>query len=120
MKMYTCKKCLDCVFIFLGSTLLFVSSCSLPDFELEEKMSHRIRAVQDDKTITLLIDDKKVLSYHLAVHDVPEGVDLLYRRSGFIHPIWSPGGKVLTINGRQCIISVYLIEGIRVIVLQEL
>ena len=26
----------------------------------------------------------------------PEGVDSAYQRSGFIHPLWSPGGEVLT------------------------
>ena len=26
----------------------------------------------------------------------PEGIDPLYKRSAYIHPLWSPGGEVLT------------------------
>lgn len=37
-----------------------------------------------------------VLSYNHATTIPAEGVDLIYRRSGYIHPLWSPGGEVLT------------------------
>lgn len=59
-------------------------------------MKHQIRTVQDDKTITIVIGGDKVLSYQYAVQEVPAGVDPLYRRSGFIHPLYSPAGQVLT------------------------
>ncbi|MCU0355804.1 MAG: PmoA family protein, partial [Cytophagales bacterium] len=39
---------------------------------------------------------RHVLQYNHAVADVPPGVDSLYRRSGYIHPLWSPSGEVLT------------------------
>lgn len=39
---------------------------------------------------------KPVLFYQAAVKDVPPGVDTAFRRGGFIHPAYTPGGKVLT------------------------
>ncbi len=56
----------------------------------------KVTANRDEKAITLRCGDADILRYYHAVHDVPEGVDPLYRRSGFIHPLWSPGGMVLT------------------------
>ncbi len=37
-----------------------------------------------------------VLSYNHAEVFPPEGVDAKYKRSGFIHPLCSPGGEILT------------------------
>jgi len=51
---------------------------------------------QDDQTITLSFDGANILSYYHALHPVPDGVDPAYRRSGFIHPLYSPAGHVLT------------------------
>ncbi|MEO8416238.1 MAG: PmoA family protein [Ginsengibacter sp.] len=39
---------------------------------------------------------KKVLQYNFQTVYPPEGVDTVYKRSGFIHPLWSPDGHVLT------------------------
>jgi len=39
---------------------------------------------------------RKVLRYHHAIMPAPEGQSRLYDRSGFIHPLWSPAGAVLT------------------------
>ncbi|MGN7724081.1 PmoA family protein [Chitinophaga sp. 22620] len=39
---------------------------------------------------------RPVLFYQAAVKDVPPGVDTAFRRGGFIHPAYTPGGKVLT------------------------
>ncbi|MFW5710193.1 MAG: PmoA family protein [Bacteroidota bacterium] len=45
---------------------------------------------------TLTMQDHPVLSYHHSEVYPPDGVDEKYRRSGFIHPLFSPGGAVLT------------------------
>ncbi|WP_186804787.1 PmoA family protein [Limihaloglobus sulfuriphilus] len=55
-----------------------------------------VKVSKNDTAITLSCGGSKILSYHHAVHPVPEGVDPSYRRSGFIHPLYSPSGKVLT------------------------
>jgi len=39
---------------------------------------------------------KPVLDYQLETIYPPDGIDPLYKRSGFIHPLWTPGGQVLS------------------------
>jgi hypothetical protein len=65
-------------------------------FEERARPADTTMASVDAETITLHCRGKDVLSYYSGLHSVPEGVDPLYRRSGFIHPLWSPAGKVLT------------------------
>jgi len=62
------------------------------------KAEHRsfVSARMDDQTITLCSEGNNILSYYHALHPVPEGVDPVYRRSAFIHPLYSPKGHVLT------------------------
>lgn len=52
----------------------------------------------DDRHGAYIIKDKKhpVLQYNYATVYPPKGVDVAYRRSGFIHPVWSPSGNILT------------------------
>src|SRR5690606_8299083 len=47
-------------------------------------------------TLTIRNHDHPVLQYNYATVYPPAGVDTVFRRSGFIHPAWSPAGKVLT------------------------
>ncbi len=51
---------------------------------------------RDYQDLGLLVGDKPILKYQYAVTYPPEGVDPIFKRSGFIHPLWSPGGEVLT------------------------
>lgn len=48
------------------------------------------------KDLQLQLKGQPVLNYRFATTYPPEGVDPLYKRSGYIHPLWSPGGEVLT------------------------
>lgn len=50
----------------------------------------------DAEKLIVKMHDKKVLQYNHAVVQPPEGVPSLFKRSGFIHPLWSPAGHVLT------------------------
>ena len=50
---------------------------------------------QTDQQIVITRDGHHVLTYHKTV-ELPAGVDAKYGRSGFIHPISTPSGKVLT------------------------
>ncbi|HUT23573.1 MAG TPA: PmoA family protein [Sumerlaeia bacterium] len=68
-------------------------------FELVEGDSTpapEIRIVKDDKALEIRQGDAKVLQYNYAPVPPPDGVDPIYTRSGFIHPLWSPAGAVLT------------------------
>ena len=53
-------------------------------------------ATQNEKVLELQKDGTKVLSYNHAIVPPPAGQSELYNRSGFIHPLWSPSGSVLT------------------------
>ncbi len=66
------------------------------DFQEATEPVKNISTSMDARAITIRNQDRSILQYVHAVQDVPEGVDPLYRRSGFIHPLWSPAGKVLT------------------------
>jgi len=56
-----------------------------------------MQAIEDEEHITLLADGKEILKYRKAMTEAPEGTDPLYRKQGaYIHPLYSPGGKVLT------------------------
>lgn len=46
--------------------------------------------------LTIFCDDQALISYQYAVMDPPSGVSPNYRRSGFIHPVRTPDGQVLT------------------------
>lgn len=53
--------------------------------------------VEDDgKNLEVRVGDRPVLAYRYAVQPAPDGVDAIYSRSGYIHPLWSPSGEVLT------------------------
>ncbi|MHC4433541.1 MAG: DUF6807 family protein, partial [Planctomycetota bacterium] len=55
-----------------------------------------VSAKQDKKVLQIQKDDAKVLNYNHAIVPGPAGQSELYNRGGFIHPLWSPAGSVLT------------------------
>ncbi|HPG40438.1 MAG TPA: PmoA family protein [bacterium] len=55
-----------------------------------------VQVSMDDAVILVHRGDQKVLQYNHAVVNPPAGIDPLFKRSGFIHPLWSPSGAVLT------------------------
>lgn len=65
----------------------------IPDPEPQPEKKSLVRSAQGT---TLVRAGAPVLTYNHAEVMPPEGVDMKYRRSGFIHPLWSPGGEILT------------------------
>ncbi|MDN5211708.1 PmoA family protein [Fulvivirgaceae bacterium BMA12] len=70
-------------------------------FELRHKTpsaaSKKKVSLQDTgEAINIQVAGKNVLAYHYGLTPVPKGVDPLYSRGGYIHPLWSPEGEVLT------------------------
>jgi hypothetical protein len=55
-----------------------------------------ISAVQKDGALGLFSGDKPILSYQVETVNPPKGVSPLFKRSAFLHPVYSPGGEVLT------------------------
>lgn len=49
-----------------------------------------------DGQLLITENGKKVLQYNNITVYPPKSVDTVFRRSGFIHPLWSPAGHVLT------------------------
>jgi len=51
---------------------------------------------ESDGAIEVYSGEKLLIRYHKASPKLPDGVSDVYRRSGFIHPIATPDGRVLT------------------------
>jgi len=60
------------------------------------KISNHITLVKDSGYLTITANNKNLLRYVYKTVYPPKGVDTAYRRSGFIHPLWSPYGDRLT------------------------
>jgi hypothetical protein len=55
-----------------------------------------INAVKEDGYLVLKYQSKNLISYRYEIMYPPVGIDSAYERSGFIHPLWTPHGQVLT------------------------
>jgi hypothetical protein len=55
-----------------------------------------VTAQKQDGGLVVSSSGKNLLRYQFETVYPPAGVDTAYRRSGFIHPLWSPRGQVLT------------------------
>lgn len=73
---------------FLAFILIILSSAALSTAELSSE--------RKDGQLTFFASGQPVLSYNYDTVQPPEGMDKIYARSGFIHPLYSPAGKVLT------------------------
>lgn len=62
----------------------------------KEGPGNSVAVVDQDGRLILEASGKPLLQYNYKTVYPPEGVDSSYRRSGFIHPLWSPHGQVLT------------------------
>lgn len=60
------------------------------------KRSSSVKANQNGATLDLTTNGTHVLSYFYAENSPPDVLDVRYRRGGYIHPVYSPGGVVLT------------------------
>jgi len=72
---------------FLLPALLSLHSCQDPQSPSLTSNEHET---------TIFIGKQPVLSYVHTETLPPEGVDTIYKRSAYIHPLWSPGGERLT------------------------
>ncbi|OFY62109.1 MAG: hypothetical protein A2Y71_14100 [Bacteroidetes bacterium RBG_13_42_15] len=55
-----------------------------------------IEAVKHDGKLIIKADSMNLLCYQFEILYPPSGVDTAYKRSAFIHPVWTPHGQVLT------------------------
>ena len=50
----------------------------------------------DENVITLKTNQRQVLSYYHGTNDPPEELDEDYKRGGYIHPVYTPNGVIVT------------------------
>ena len=55
-----------------------------------------IHEVMKDGALSLFSGEKPILSYQIETVNPPKGVSPFFKRSAFLHPVYSPGGEVLT------------------------
>jgi hypothetical protein len=55
-----------------------------------------ISAKVTSEKIELKKDQTRILDYQIALHYPPAGIDTMYKRNGFIHPMYSPSGNIMT------------------------
>jgi hypothetical protein len=60
------------------------------------KKSDAITTELTTDNIVIKKGNSEILNYRKSVLYPPEGVDSAYKRSGFIHPLYSPSGNILT------------------------
>jgi len=60
------------------------------------KPQTKMNAVATDGALTISSGGKNFLKYNYKTVYPPKGVDTAFKRSGFIHPLWSPHGQELT------------------------
>ncbi|WP_205703393.1 DUF6807 domain-containing protein [Hymenobacter radiodurans] len=55
-----------------------------------------ISTTDQDGALLVQAGNKKLLQYNYRTVYPPSGIDPAFKRSGFIHPLWSPHGQILT------------------------
>jgi hypothetical protein len=85
--MHRIKPCRSVATRFLVLAVIGVLGSALP---AEQELR------QDDQGIELLSEGRPVLRYHTAVQSPPEAIDPVFSRSGFLHPVCTPSGRVVT------------------------
>ncbi|HEY3405457.1 MAG TPA: PmoA family protein [Ohtaekwangia sp.] len=58
--------------------------------------SPEVTVLDQDGTLTIQSENKNLLRYYHKTVEAPAGANPNYRRSGFIHPLWTPNGQELT------------------------
>lgn len=58
--------------------------------------ANRFEFDEHPDVISLKLDGRTIFAYHKAIAEPPVGIDPLYRRSGFVHPLATRSGLVVT------------------------
>jgi len=83
------KKLFVLVSFFAANTLCFAQQTKTKQSKSSVKLSI-------DSVLTISSGDQKLLTYQFKPVYPPAGQDTNYKRSGFIHPLYTPHGQVLT------------------------
>ncbi|MGW8316033.1 MAG: DUF6807 domain-containing protein [Bacteroidales bacterium] len=83
-------------FILQGTTPAGTSREFLIEHGKATPPSETIRLQKRQGQVRLVKAGHPVLDYQFLTLYPPEGIDPLFKKSAFIHPLWSPGGEILT------------------------
>lgn len=56
----------------------------------------RVRCDETDESVILLVGDRPLLRYNKTLQKAPDGLNPLYARSGYVHPIHAPSGRIVS------------------------
>lgn len=62
----------------------------------ESKIAPPLQICMNNQVLELRQNQQPRLAYQYAILPPPAGENSLFARSGFIHPLWTPAGKILT------------------------
>ena len=63
----------------------------------ERPMQSAVWAERQEDTLRFTLNGKTIAQYQAAPSELPrKDIDLIFRRGGYLHPLWSPSGLVLT------------------------
>jgi len=80
----------------LGINLLIpVTFVALFAFQ-QTVFAESLSLVETEDQLTIFDGESLVLAYNKSSPPAPEGIDSVYERSGFLHPVCTPSGKVVT------------------------
>jgi Family of unknown function (DUF6807) len=83
------KKIPVLILVFVASNLCFAQ-------QVKTKQSKSSVKLSIDSVLTISSGNQKLLTYQFKTVYPPTGIDTNYKRSGFIHPLYTPHGQVLT------------------------
>ncbi|MCY3998922.1 MAG: PmoA family protein [Flavobacteriaceae bacterium] len=88
-----------------GKNLWFIHSLSESKsndwiYSLKKKnafpVTKNLKYLKKDGDLTIFQDGKPIINYRYGMTYPSEGVDSLFKKSGYVHPLWSPSGDTLT------------------------
>lgn len=80
----------------VGDRVIFLAPREKTDYSIREApkpAESRVTWVDTGKNLTLRVGDRNVLRYNYSLVNQPDPV---FSRSGYIHPLWTPSGKMVT------------------------
>ncbi len=73
-----------------------MDAAEVPKAYAKELSQGRLQLHETETAVTIRQAGKLILNYNKQSPPLPEGMNPMYHRSGFLHPVASPAGKVVT------------------------
>ncbi|HBJ38786.1 MAG TPA: hypothetical protein DDZ51_29370 [Planctomycetaceae bacterium] len=80
----------------LLSLICLLACIQTASAQSQEQASGKLQLIESETVIEIRQADKPILTYNKVSPPLPESIAPIYQRSGFIHPVASPSGRVVT------------------------